>query len=326
MRRRDFLVIVSGGATWPISTLGQTGKPRRIAVLGSAAESAATSRDEITWLNEGLLESGLREGHDYVLDVRYAAGDYRLFPLLIEELLAANPAVVVAFTLPAAKAAQSLTKAVPIVMVANDPVGQSLVSSLARPGGNVTGIATMNEDLTLKAFELVREAFPTTTKIVALANPTNPSGIGILTRIHIAAARSGIALRAVELARPDALDRAFEEIATENPDFLLLVPDTALTALTPEIVSRASGQRIPVIGTFREQAGVGALITYGRVRRATVHRMASYIKRIFEGSAPNDLPVEQPTSFELVVNLKTAEALGLTVPPPLLARADEVIE
>jgi putative ABC transport system substrate-binding protein len=280
----------------------------------------------MAWLKEGLLLAGMAEGQGYVIEARYSDGDYTRFPTLVAQLLAAAPGVLVAFTLPAAKAAQALTSTVPIVMVANDPVGQGLATSLARPGGNVTGIATMNEDLTLKTLEIVREVLPSAKRFAAMTNPRNASGASMLAALTRAAAASGIAVRPVEVATPAALAGAFEEVSRERAEVVFIIPDTALVSLSPDIVAGATARGIPVVGNFREQASVGALVTYGRVRRATVHRMASYIKRIADGANPADLPIEQPTQFELSVNAKTAAALGLAIPASILTRADEVIE
>src|SRR5215217_470302 len=208
----------------------------------------------------------------------------------------------------------------------NDPVGANLVSSLSRPGGNITGMATLNDAAIFKLLELLPSVFPNARRIAVLLNPTNPSKPILLGPISAQISQLGLSIVPVEVATPAALESAFQEIRNEAADVLLVAPDNALISISSDIVSRALAQGLPVISTSGESAQAGGLISYGYLRRESIERAALYIKKILAGTLPSDLPVEQPSAFHMVVNVKTARLLGLTIPPSLLARADEVIE
>jgi putative tryptophan/tyrosine transport system substrate-binding protein len=230
-------------------------------------------------------------------------------------------------TIAAAEAARDVSKTVPIVMTGlNDPVGAGLAASLARPGGNITGIATMNEEVILKLLGLLPSALPNAKRITAMVNPTNPSNPVILAIIKAATTRLGFVVDTVEVATPAALDKAFEELRHYHPDLLLVVPDNSLIALSDHIVSRALAERVPVISTSQNLAFAGAILTYGLLAREAVEGTGYYLKKILAGVSPADLPIEQPTKFHLVVNLKTARSLGIEFPAAIFAQADEVIE
>jgi len=328
MRRREFIALFGSVMAWPLPV---TGQPRvahfRVAILGSGSANDQVSLNEMKWLREGLEAEGLLEGQHVVLDVAYAGGDYSRFKELMRNQLAKEPGVIVVSTIAAAKAAQELTTTVPIVMLGlNDPIGTGLVSNLAKPGGNITGVATMNEDLQLKLFQMVQEALPNASTITALLNPANPSSFAMIAAVRREAVSAGVTIDAIEAATPDAINPAFEQLAWHRPDVIIVIPDVSLAALSDRIVAAAAVHRVPVVGTFEELTAAGALMSYGRVRQETVRRAASYVKRIAEGAKAGDLPVEQPTRFRLIINLKTATSLGITMPLSLLARADEVIE
>jgi putative ABC transport system substrate-binding protein len=206
----------------------------------------------------------------------------------------------------------------------NDPVGAGLAVSLASPGGNITGIATMNEDVIVKLLALLQSVLPNAKRIIAMMNPTNPSNPLIMVTVKREAARLGFAIETVEVPTPAALDQAFEELRRYRPDLLLIVSDNALHSLSEQIVPRALAERVPTVGT--SQLVAGALITYGFLFQAAVERTGTYLKRILAGASPADLPIEQPTIFHLVVNLNTARALGIEIPAAVLAEADEVVE
>jgi putative ABC transport system substrate-binding protein len=208
----------------------------------------------------------------------------------------------------------------------NDPVGNGLVASLARPGGNTTGMASLGQDVTPKHLELLHTVLPKATTIAALFNPTNPSNLPILDSVRVQAARQGITVQDFAVNTPDELNVALNTIVTERPDALLVIPDAAIQDLAVHIVSLALQHRIPVISTNSDITGIGGLISYGVSRRDAYRRSAYFVKKVLDGARPADLPVEQPTQVLLSVNLKTAKALGLTVPPSLLVAADEVIE
>ena len=328
MRRREAMAVLCGAAAWPLAAQAQKhSSPFRIALLGSGSATDRASVNELKWLKEGLEAEGFVEGRHFVIEVRYAEGDYSRFKELTQHLLGNRPGAIVVSTIAAAKSAQELTRTVPIVMLGlNDPIGTGLVSSLAKPGGNITGVATMNEDLQLKLLQMLRETLPDARTVTALINPRNPSSFGMLAAVRGAAGVAGITIEAVELATPDALAGAFAQVARHRPDVLFVIPDIGFVALSERIVAAAAAHRVPVVGSFEELTAAGGLMSYGRVRQETIRRAASYVKRIAEGAKPGELPVEQPTKFRLIINLKTAKALGLTIPPSLLARADEVIE
>ena len=318
---RAILLIVLLAITVP--TRGQA--PARIAWIGPgrASDSAAN----LTAFTEGMRQYNLAEGKDYLLDQRYAEGRYERFPDLTNELLAHNPAVIMVVTIGSVRAAQLATRSVPIVFVStNDPVGSGLVTNLARPEGNTTGLATQAEDLIVKFVELLREILPRAAHLAILVNPGNPSGPRLFERARSAAAPFGIRARAFEAASPDALNIAFDAIAQYRPDALLVIGDYTFFDQRDRITAFALRQRIPMFAGAPQYAAAGALITYGTSPAEMFRRAAAYVKQILAGARVADLPVEQPTKFELVVNLKTAKAIGLTIPQAMRLRADEVIQ
>ena len=290
--------------------------------------SAANAELYLAAFREGMHENGLVEGRHFVIEERHAEGNYERFPALIDELLKRDPAVVMVVTIASVRAAQQATTTVPIVFVStNDPVGSRLITSLAHPGGNTTGLSNQNEDLVTKWVELLHEALPQALRVAVLSNPANSSNPRMFKRVRDAAAAFGIATREFEAVSPEALDTAFSAIAQHRPDALLVLPDSVLGDRGRDrIAAFAIKNRIPLVGNSREGASAGALMSYGTQRRELYRRSAAYVKKILAGVKPGDLPVEQPTHFELVINLRTARALGLAIPPSVLLRADEVIE
>jgi len=324
MKRREFIKVLGGAAAWPFAAHAQQ-KSASIGFLGAGA--ADTSAPLIEALKQGLRENGLIEGKDYVLEPRRAEGHYERFPAFARELVDNGVRVIVVPTVAAARAAQRASSTIPIVMaLMNDPVGNGLVASLARPGGNTTGMASLGQDVTPKHLELLHTVLPKATTIAALFNPTNPSNLPILDSVRVQAARQGITVQDFAVNTPDELNVALNTIVTERPDALLVIPDAAIQDLAVHIVSLALQHRIPVISTNSDITGIGGLISYGVSRRDAYRRSAYFVKKVLDGAMPADLPVEQPTQVLLSVNLKTAKALGLTVPPSLLVAADEVIE
>jgi putative ABC transport system substrate-binding protein len=325
MRRRDFIKVIGGAAaTWPVAALAQQ-KSASIGFL--VAGTADASAPLVEAFKQGLRENGLIEGKDFVLELRWAEGHYERFPAFARELADRGARVIVVGTVAAARAAQRASSTIPIVMaLMNDPVGNGLVASLARPGGNTTGMASLGQDVTPKQLELLYTVLPKATTIAALFNPTNPSNLPILDNIRAQAASRGITVRDFAVNTPDELNVALNTIVTERPDALLVIPDAAIQDLAVHIVSLALQHRIPVISTNSDITGIGGLISYGVSRRDAYRRSAYFVKKVLDGAMPADLPVEQPTQVLLSVNLKTAKALGLTVPPSLLVAADEVIE
>lgn len=325
VRRREFITLVGGAAAaWPIAARAQP-KPARIALLGSGG--AQSSDIFLEALKQGLAENGLIEGEGYVLDVRWAEGEYRRFPGLAAEVAKRNPNLIVATTIAAVRAAQHASATIPIVMTTiNDPVGAGLITSLARPGGSTTGIANLSEDVTQKALEILREIIPTATVIAALFNPANPSNVAMLDKMRSYARTVGAMVNPTEFTAPRELEQTFATIAGQHPDALLVINDAAFLDLRARIMELALRHRLPVASSFPELTDAGALAGYGPSRVALYRRSAYYVKRILDGAKPADLPVEQPTRIELSVNLTTAKALGILIPDSFLARVDRVIE
>ena len=299
--------------------------PARIAFIFSA--SATWSATRLASFKQGMRENGLLEGKHYMIDDRYAEGNYERFPAIADELLKRNPAVILVNTIASVRAAQQATKAIPIVFVStNDPVGSGLVASLRQPGGNTTGLSNQAEDAMAKYVELLHEALPRATRIAVLINPANPSNPKLFEQVRAAAGGLGIAARAFEAVSPAALDAAFGAIAKDRPDALVVVSDSVFFGQHERISAFALKNRIPAFGPGSEFVTAGSLIAYSASRLEMYRRAATYVKKILAGAKPGDLPVEQPTKFDLVINLKTAKALGLTIPPSLLGRADEVVQ
>ena len=299
--------------------------PARIAWLwpGSAENSVVF----LAAFKQGMRENGLAEGRDFVIEQRFGEGKYERFPALVDELLKHDPAVILAVTIASVQAAQKATHAVPIVFVStNDPVGSGLITSLAKPGGNTTGLSNQNEDIIPKYLELLRETLPRAARIAVLSNPDNPSNAGMFERVRDSAAGFGIAARKVEAASPEAFDAAFRRIAEYRPDALLVIPDSVFFDQRRRIADYALKARLPTFSQQSEMVAAGNLMSYGTQRRELYRRAATYVKKILAGAKPADLPVEQPMKFDLSINLGTAKALGLAIPQSVLLRADEVIE
>ena len=290
---------------------------------GSASGEAVRS----SAFKDGMRENGMVEGQHYVLDERYADGKYDRFPALTEELLALKPAIIMVNTIASVRVAQQATKTVPIVFVAtNDPVGSGLIASYARPGANTTGLSSQNEDAMIKQLELLRELIPRMKQIAVLVNPGNPSGPKLFEYFHAAAGRLGIDAKAFDAVSPQGLDAAFDAITQDRPDALVMMSDAMFNSERERISAFALSNRIPVSSTARETTASGGLISYGVLQLDLFRRSATYVKKILAGAKPADLPVEQPTKFQLTINLKTAKAIGIAIPQSLLARADEVIQ
>jgi putative ABC transport system substrate-binding protein len=299
--------------------------PPRIAWIWPGSQSGELPRSSA--FKEGLRENGMVPGQNVVLDERYADGHYDRFPAITDELLARKPAILLVNTIASVRVAQQATRTVPIVFVAtNDPLGSGLIASYARPGGNTTGLSTQNEDVVAKHLQLLRELLPQVSRIAMLVNPGNPSGPKLFEHLRASARRFGIDAVAVDVASPQELDAALGTMAQHRPEALLGLPDAMLFSERDRITAFAIKNRIPQFATAREGAVAGALITYGFVQREMFRRAAIYVKKILAGARPADLPVEQPSTFELVINLKTARAIGITIPQELLLRADEVIQ
>jgi putative ABC transport system substrate-binding protein len=276
---------------------------------------------------QALRALGYVEGDNLVLELRYAEGQDERLPALAAELVRLPVEVLVATGAPAARAAQQATTTVPIVMITlTDPIGAGFVSSLARPGGNITGVAGPSAAFIGKQCELLKDAVPGITRVAVLLHPTHPMAAPIVSEVARAAQALGLQLQLLEVHGPSEVDPVLAAMTRTHAEALLVPPFPLLDAHRHRILAVAAQQRLPVMATDRrEWVEEGALLFYGLSSTANYRRAATYVDKILKGAHPGDLPVEQPMQFELVVNLKTAEALGLTIPPTLLFQADEVI-
>ena len=327
MQRRKFMKLVGTSiAALPLAALAQKA-PVRIGLLASGSPTSLYTVNLIKAIKQGLFDSGLVEGRDYSLQPRYAEGDYERFPALAKELAQTGITIILAHTIASVRAAQKLTPPIAVVMLSiNDPVGAGLVASLSRPGGNTTGLANLEEDLTTKLLEFQRSIVPAARRIATLFNPRNPTHASFLKKLRAQAEALGMKVLPVELKAPDALEDVFAGLAVQRPDSLQIMSDSGIFDLSERIASLALMHRIPSFATLPDFVEAGGLFAYGASRRRLFIRSGYYVKRILEGVRPGDLPVEQPTRVELWINVRTAKALNLVVPTTLLAQADEVIE
>ncbi len=326
MHRRHFLaVLTSAAAGWPFAAHAQQATPL-IGFLSSRSpnESAAL----VTAFREGLREAGFVEGQNLTVAFRWAEGHYDRLPALAAELVSLRVAVLYsAGGPPAALAAKAATSTIPIVFsTANDPVELGLVASLNRPGGNITGMSLLASDLWAKAVELLRELVPTASVVAYLVNPSSPSVATYLEGATKAAKALGIEIRPLNASTEHEIDEAFASLAGLHAGGLVVPNEPFLDSQRSRITALAARYAIPALYNFREYVVAGGLVGYGPSLPDSYRRAGNYAGRILKGEKPADLPVQVPTKFELVINLKAAQTLGITIPPTLLARADEVIE
>jgi ABC-type uncharacterized transport system substrate-binding protein len=320
MRRREFIAALGGAAAWPVVVRAQQPKVRRVGALLLGNADAEAFRTE---MRETLRASGYVEGQNVLFDFRSAAGRLDLLPEQAAQLVALQVDVIVALFTPCALAAQKATPDIPIVVIAANPVEMGLVKSLARPGGNITGVSLMAAESHGKCVELFRDMLPTAQRIAALGNGADPSWHEIIEQVQLAGKLTGVEIDPVIVVRgPEDIDSAFAAMRTAGAGAVVVQGSFS----TKAVADLALKHRLPTATVPRAFAEVGGLMSYGASGPETFRRSASFVIKILQGGSPNDMPVEQPTKFELVINLKTAKALGLSVPPTLLARADEVIE
>ena len=327
MKRRAFIGAVGAGLlAVPLAGEGQDSTSRpRVGFVG--AESPSTNPHFLDAFRQGMQDNGYVDGRNVTIDARWAEGRSERFPELIAELIRLDSRVIVTVSLQAALAAKNLTTSIPIVFIASDPLGVGLVASLARPGGNVTGLSLfLGEDFSSKWLELFREVIPRVSRVTVLLNRASPASIGYLKVLQGAAQNLGIRLQIQDVRDPSQFEGAFSAMGAERTQALIVVVDPLTVRYRARIVELAAKARLPAVYGFREFVDVGGLMAYGVNVPHLCRRAAAYVNKILKGTKPGDLPIEQPTTFELIINLKTAKALGLTVPPSLLARADQVIE
>jgi ABC-type uncharacterized transport system substrate-binding protein len=327
MRRRDFISILgSAAAAWPLGARAQQPAMPVIGFLSSLASSDQTPI--MAAFHQGLNDAGYFEGRNVAIEYRWAAGRYDLLPALSADLVRRQVAVIAAISgTPAALAAKAATTSIPIVFaMGSDPVAFGLVTSFNRPDGNITGATFFTAGLGAKRLDLLRELVPTAKTVSVLVNPDNPPGVADRTNVQAAAQRIGLQANILDARTSREIDTAFASLARERPDALFVGPDPLFVVHRDKLVALAARHALPAIYADREIAEVGGLISYGASRHDAYRQAGIYAGRILKGEKPAELPVVQGTKFELVINLKTAKALGLDVPDKLLALADEVIE
>jgi putative ABC transport system substrate-binding protein len=328
MKRRGFITLLGTAAAWPLAVRAQQGqRTRRIGVLLPAAADDAVYQTRMAAFLGGLQQLGWTDGRNVRIDTRWAAGDADLIRKYAGELVALGPDVVMAFTSGTVPPLQQVTRAIPIVFaIVADPVGAGYVESLARPGGNVTGFTTFEYALAGKWLELLKEIAPRTARVAVLRDSAIAAGPAEFGAIQTVAPSLGVEVRPVDMRNAGEIERAITVFAASSNGGLIITGSTAATTHRELIIALAARHRLPAVYYERYYAVAGGLISYGSNTVDECRRAASYVDRILRGDKPADLPVQAPTKYELLINLNTAKALGLTVPPTLLARADEVIE
>jgi putative tryptophan/tyrosine transport system substrate-binding protein len=324
VKRREFIILVGGAmASWPLTVRAQqTAKLPTLGFLTAGSDSPG-----LTALLEGLRQLDWIEGKTIVIDYRYAENRNDRLPELAAELVRLNVNVIVAAGTLAPLAAKHATATIPIVMTsAGDPLGTRLVGSLARPGSNVTGLSLMSPDISGKRLELIEQIVPDIARVAIIWNATNPYPALVFRQTENAARQLKIEVQSLEVRTPDDVNSALEAAVREKANALITVEDPLTVNSRKQIADFAAKNQLPTMSGLREYVDAGGLLSYGPALGDLYRRAAGYVDKILKGAKPSELPVEQPTKFELVINLKTANALGLTIPPDMLAIADAVIE
>ncbi|MFL5069714.1 MAG: ABC transporter substrate-binding protein [Xanthobacteraceae bacterium] len=326
MRRREFVMLFGGAAVWPLSlNAQQAGKVWRIGMLELSA--LPLNRANVDAFREGLRELGYVEGQNLIIEYRSAEGRTELFTTLAAELVRLKVDLIVTRGTPAALSAKQVTSAIPVVMAASgEPVGTGVVAGLARPGGNVTGLSAFTVELTSKRLEVLSEAVVGIKRIAFLHNRNNPAASRQWKELQRAAHSLGVAPQFFDVHKPDDLEPAFDAASEQRSDAFIVANDTVTLANPRQVVELAVKHRVPAMYNARDFVDAGGLMALAVSFPDLYRRAAAFVGKIIKGAKPADLPVEQPTKFELVINLKAAKAIGLEIPPTLLARADEVIE
>jgi putative ABC transport system substrate-binding protein len=321
MTRRDFVTLLGGAVAWPLPARAQQAKMARIGALYIGIADAEAFK---TNLREGLRELGYVEGQNIAFEFRSAEEKLDRLPQLAAELVRLKVDVIVALYTPPALAAKQATQDIPIVTIVGDPVETGIVPSLARPGGNITGVSLMASVLTAKGVDLFRDMLPSVRRVAVLGHATNPVWAkAMLDQVLLAGAPTGTEIHPVVMIRgPDELESAFTTMVRERADAVIVQGSLVIKPVTDVAIK----YRLPASSGARAFADIGGLMSYGADGPASFRQGAKFVQRILQGRQPKDLPIEQPTKFELVINLKTAKAIGLTIPETFLQRADAVIE
>jgi putative tryptophan/tyrosine transport system substrate-binding protein len=324
MRRRAFISLLGGAATWPLAARAQ--QPGKLPIIGFLGANPSIESQRVAAFVQRLRELGWIEGRTVSIEYRWAEGRSERYAENAAELVRLKVDVIVASTTPPSLAAKQATAVIPIVFAAaTDPIGTGLVASLARPGGNVTGLATQMSDTIGKKLEFLREVVPDLRRLAIMANAGNPGSTLDMREAEATARRLGLEVTTSEIRRAEDIAPAFEAFRN-RADALYLCPDPLMNTNRTRINILAVGARFPTMHGHREYVEAGGLMSYGPNLTSQFLRAADFVDKILRGAKPADIPVEQPTKFDLVMNLTTAKALGLDIPPTLLARADEVIE
>jgi putative ABC transport system substrate-binding protein len=330
VKRRAFITLLSGAAAaWPLAGRAQQAASTvsRVGFLLPGGPRTTAVRGQLEAFRQGLKEYGWVEGQNISIEYRYAEGRWDALPRIAAELVQLRPDVIVAEGTPAIQAAKTITQTIPIVMATStDPVGNGLVASLHRPGGNVTGPSLQTNELAGKRLQLLSEIVLGLARVVVLSNPLNPSIAASVEQTKAAAQSLGIEIHVVEVPGPDQFESAFAAVTRARAGALIVLPDGVLYGQHPRIVTFTAASHLPALFPEKEVVEAGGLIAYGPSIPASFRRAAAYVDKILRGAKPADLPVEQPTTFELAVNLQTARVIGVTIPTSILVGADEVIE
>jgi putative tryptophan/tyrosine transport system substrate-binding protein len=325
MRRRDFIITVIGSLSWPfIARAQQTGTRWTIGVLSPGAPNPSPPLEAF---RSGLSELGYIEGQNVSIIWKFSGDRTDRLSVMADELVRAQVDVIFAINTPATLAAKNATAQIPIIMTrVSDPVRTGLVASLAHPGANLTGLTTMSEEVEGKRLQLLREALPGRTRLAVLWNEANRGHVQNLKEMQLAGARLGLEVFTLGVSRAEQVGSVFKMALSQRAEALFVVDDLFIQSLELVILEFASNHKLPVISQFREFAEAGGLMAYGPNNNEMFRRVAFFVDKIFKGIKPADLPVERPTKFELIINMKTAKALNLKIPVSVLDLADEVIE
>jgi len=328
VNRRTFVGAVAGGllALPGIVPAQVARKFWRVGFLAAASRQSLVDTGYYAAFLQGMREQGYVEGRNLAIEARFADGKYERLPDLAVELVRQKVDVIVAVPSPAIRAAQQATTTIPIVFPSTgDPVGSGFAASLAHPGGNITGLSNTNLDASPKLLEMLVAVVPGIARVVVLANPGSSTERAILNNVDAAARKTGIQILTIEVRTPDEIEKGFAVMKREHVDAFVIAGDSFLNMHGPQIAELATKFRLPSVGTRPSYAKGNGLMSYGQEVTDNYRRAATYVDKILKGAKPGDLPIEQATRFEMVVNLRTAKALGLTIPQSLLARADVVI-
>jgi putative ABC transport system substrate-binding protein len=328
LMRREFITLLGGAAAWPLAASAQQPeRMRRIGVMIATDESDPVTRSRITAFQQGLQALGWMDARNIRIDYRWDIADPERARVAAKELIALTPDVILPSTTPMLAAVRQETRSLAVVFVnVSDPVGTGFVESLARPGGNITGFTNFEYAIGGKWLQLLKEIAPSVTRAATIGNPQNPNTTLYLRAIEPAAPSVGLKLTMAAVNDASEIERAIAAFGREPNGGLLVIPDPVTISHRDLIIALAARHHVPTIYAYRFFAASGGLLAYGTDTDDIFRRAASYVDRILKGEKAGDLPIQQPTKFELIINLKTAKALGLTVPLPLLGRADEVIE